>query len=156
LVNNAGTSRASFSVEKCPIPYFLSVGDIIIAEVGDGNAKRKQALSWAPESIWDGVRGSAGKTAGKVFDLISKTNLVTLDPKKDGTVIIRIKNPDGKQFERGYGNLSTMLGRTHDDIVAFSQAGNVVEALIGEKRWLQSWVKIRNPFVLALIPKIAA
>ena len=156
LVNNAGTSRTSFSVEKCPIPYFLSVNDIIIAEIGDGNAKRKQALSWTPETVWDGVRGSAGKTAGKVFDFISKTNLATLDPEKDGAVIIRVKNQDGKQLDRGYGNLSKMLDRNHEDIVAFSQAGNVVEALIGKKRWLQSWVQIRNPFVLALIPKIAA
>ena len=149
-VEYAGTPRARFGQGKC-LPYFLNVGDIIVAEIGDGNAKRKQATAWAPETVWDGVRGSAGKVAGQVFDLISGINLKKLDPEKDGNVTVRVMDQNRKQLERGYGILSKMLVPSHEDIATFSQVGNIVEALISKR-----WVQIKNPFFKVTVAKIAA
>jgi len=152
-VANAGKKSARFDKSlPCLSSYFINTGDIIVAEIGDGNEKRKMALNWAPETVWDGIRGSAGNTAGKVFDFIKAIDLAKLDPKKDGGVNVRVKDSNGKQFARGYGNLTKLLDeRTHQEIKDFAQSGSVVEACINGR-----WVQIKNPFVIALIPKIAA
>jgi hypothetical protein len=153
LVENAGTSHARFVWGKCPIPYFLSVGDIIVAEIRDGNKKRKAAINWAPESVWNGVNGNnpASKTSNKVFNFISKSDMPKLNPETDGSVAIRVLNSDRKQLDRGYGKLETMLGRTNEDIVAFSKVGIIVEAQIKK-----CWIQIQNPFVKITVAKMAA
>lgn len=153
LVENAGTSKARFVWGKCPVSYFLNIGDIIVAEIGDGNKKLKAATNWAPKTVWEGVHGPAGKTAGQVFDLISKIDLGKLDPEKDGDRIVRIKDPNGKQFPRGYGSLAKLLNeRTHQEIRDFAESGTVVEAQFNGR-----WVQVRNPFFLpATVAKIAA
>jgi len=153
MVKNAGTPSARFIWGKCLISYSLQVGDIVVAEIGDGNEKRRMAVNWAPESVWNGVKSEspASKTAGKVFDLIKKIDLPRLDPEKDSSVVIRVLDSNRRQLERGYGNLAKMLDREQEDIVIFSHVGNIIEAQIKK-----CWVQIKNPFVKATVTQIAA
>ena len=160
----AGTTKTCFAITRPQQPYFLNIGDVIVAEIGDGNEKRKMAVAWAPENIWEGtyetktrfVQPAAiavAKVRKPAVDFIgaNKTEIRRLDPNKDGNVVIRVLDQNNHQVDRGYGSLSKLMDRDHKDIELFLAFGNKVEALIDKR-----WVPVKNPFIVVTIPKIAA
>jgi hypothetical protein len=167
-VSNPGTKTTEFGEDF--LPYIIEVGQIIMAEIVDGNEKYRKVSKWAPEPAWTG-KGEVKiflekekiptppKTEGAVRPAEPKKPAINLlveppkeprlDPQKDGGVVVRVRDQNGKQLEKGYGPFRRLLSREADELNSFAEAP-MVEAEL--KKGI--WTKVQNPFKIKPVPQI--
>ena len=147
--------------------YFLQKGDVIVAIVADGNDKRRQAVVWTPQSVWEGgehtickSKVTESKTKPKVkakqpqmqkvntkkennpveeFNFLKEVDLPFLDKYRNSNITIRVRPPSGRgQIYFGpLGTLFSQKAKAHI-LARVNNKDNVFEAEI-EGEWQQIW-----------------